>query len=65
MHFDSQVVNWAIEQKIIKKLEAEMENLEIPFEVYEVQGDDKKSSTTKWTSLQGKLYAVFWFQEKV
>ena len=40
----SQVVNWAIEQKCVKKLEEQMDMLGIPFRVYEVQarvqGDD-------------------------
>ena len=49
----SQVVNWAIEQKCVKKLEEQMDTLGIPFWVYEVQDDDGKTSTTKWTSLDG------------
>ena len=48
----SQVVNWAIEQKCVKKLEEQMDILGIPFR-YEVQDDDGKMSTTKWTSLDG------------
>ena len=53
-----QVVNWAIQQKAEKRLEEAMERLGIPFAIYEVQGDDGKSSTTKWTSLEG-MYFIF------
>ena len=53
-----QVVNWAIQQKAEKRLEEAMERLGIPFAIYEVQGDDGKPSTTKWTSLEG-MYFIF------
>ena len=47
-----------------------MDTFGIPFRVYEVQGDDGKTSTTKWTSLDGmfskrynlKNYALYFFR---
>ena len=35
-----------------------MDRLGIPFRVYEVQGDDGKTSTTKWTSLDGMFFKL-------